>query len=211
MITLNYSGAAVSAVIAVVSMLALLGELFSLWTDKASGLFELSGGYMSVVLLAVLASVFSVGALVLYRWVTKGVAKQPEYVKTTVYNFITNAFFATIVLALVVVVAELVALLISSLLLIGTSTDIGALYVGQFLPAFITAALLGFVGFCAFNILKGKNLSSLMTIVLVSLAGALLIATLITVPIKAHMSSRSSTTTPYDYSNYLQDLYNTRN
>lgn len=211
MITLNYSGAAVSAVIAVVSMLALLGELFSLWTDKASGLFELSGGYMSVVLLAVLASVFSVGALVLYRWVTKGVAKQPEYVKTSAYNFITNAFFATIALALVVVVAELVALLISSLLLIGTSTDIGALYVGQFLPAFITAALLGFVGFCAFNILKGKNLSSLMTIVLVSFAGALLIATLITVPIKAHTSSRSSTTTPYDYSNYLQDLYNTRN
>lgn len=212
-ITLKYSGAAASASIALLSVLALLGELFGLWTDKLGSLFELGGGYTSIVMLAVLGALFSVGALLLYRSVTKDVGKQPDYVKTSAYNFITNTFFASVVFLFVVLVAELISLLFSSLLLIGTTTDIGALYLGQFLPALVAAGIVGFVGFCAFNILKGKNYSALMTIVLVSLAGALLLAVLITVPIKAHAGStaNSSTQYQYDYSKYLQDLYNTRN
>lgn len=211
MITLKYSGAATSAFVAMLSALALLGELFALWTDNVSNSFGLLGGYTSVVLLAVLAALFSVSALLLYRSVTKDVARQPEYIKTAVYNFITNTFFAGIVFVLVILVAQLLSILLSSLLLIGTSTDIGALYVGQFLPAFLSAGIVGLVGFCAFSILKGKNYSALMSIVLVSLAGALLLATLITVPIKAHSVTSASSTSPYDYTRYLQDLYDLKN
>lgn len=211
MITLKYSGAAASALIATLSVLALLGELFGLWTDKAGTVFGLGGGYLSIVTLAVFAALFSVGALLLYRWVTKDVAKQPDYIKTSAYSFITNAFFAATVLMFVGITAQLISILLSSLLLIGTSTDIGALYVGQFLPALISAAVVGFVGFCAFSILKGKNYSALMSIVLASLAGALLLATLITVPIKAHSVTSSSSTSPYDYTKYLQDLYDLKN
>lgn len=211
MITLKYSGAATSTFVAMLSVLALLGELFALWTDNVSNSFGLLGGYTSVVLLAVLAALFSVSALLLYRSVTKDVARQPEYIKTAVYNFITNTFFAGIVFVLVILVAQLLSILLSSLLLIGTSTDIGALYVGQFLPAFLSAGIVGLVGFCAFSILKGKNYSALMSIVLVSLAGALLLATLITVPIKAHSVTSASSTSPYDYTRYLQDLYDLKN
>lgn len=200
MLTLKYSGAAASALIAVSSSITLLGELFGLWTDKYTS------GYTAIVKVAVEAVVFAVVALLLYRQVTKDVAAQPEYVNKPVYHFITNGFFALLAGALVFLVAELVSILLSSLLLIGTSADIAAMYLGQFLPGLLAAALVGFVSFAAYKIMKGKNFSALMTIVLVSLTGALFIAALVTVPIKAHTTSTTTSTSGeynYDSSNYF--------
>lgn len=210
MLTLKYSGATVSALIATFGALTLLSELFGLWTDTLSGLTLLSG-YTGIVTTAVVTALFSVLAFLLYRKVTKEVATQPGYINTTAYHFITNSFFGVLAGIFVVTVAGLVSILLSSLLLIGTSTDIGGMYLNQFLPGLLTAAVVGFVGFAAYKIMKGKNYSTLMTIVLMSLAGALLIAVLITVPIKAHTGSTPSSSTSgydYDYSDYFNNLGN---
>lgn len=210
-LTLKYSGAAVSALIATFSTLALLSELFGLWTGEVSSVMLL-GGYQGIMMTAVVNSLFSVLAFCLYRSVTKEVAKQPDYVNKTAYHFITNAFLAVLAVVLVLIVAGLVSILLSSLLLIGTNTDIGSMYLNDFLPGLVAAGLVAFVGFAAYKIMKGKNLSMLMTIVLMSLAGALLVAALITIPIKAHMSSSSSSNSSsmydyYDYSDYFNNYY----
>lgn len=209
-LTLKYSGAAISALIATFSIVLLLSELFGLWTG-ASGGIVLLGGYQGIMTIAVVAVLFAVLAFCLYRNVTKAVAKQLDYVNKTAYHFVTNSFLAVLAGALIVTVAGLVSILLSSLLLIGTNADIGGMYLNQFLPGLVAAGLIAFVGFAAYKIMKGKNLSMLMTIVLMSLAGALMIAALITIPIKAHMSTGSSSSNMYDnsdYNNYLNNYFN---
>lgn len=193
MMTLRYGGAVGSALLATFSIVTLLSELFGLWMDKTSGTLFMSG-YVGVVTTAVAAVLFSVIAFLLYRQVTKDVATHLSYIETSAYNFITNAFFAVLAAVFVFISAELISILLSSLLLIGTSTDIGALYLGQFLPSLLAGSIVGFIGFTAYKILRGKNFSLPMTIVLLSLSGALLLAVLITVPIKAHLGNTTPNT-----------------
>ncbi len=212
-LTLKYSGAAVSALVATFSIVLLLSELFGLWTG-ASGSIVLLSGYQGIMTVAVVAVLFAVLAFCLYRNVTKAVAKQLDYVNKTAYHFVTNSFLAVLAGALIVTVAGLLSVLLSSLLLIGTNADIGGMYLNQFLPGLVAAGLIGFVGFAAYKIMKGKNLSMLMTIVLMALAGALMIAALITIPIKTHMSTSSSSSNSSnmydnsDYNNYLNNYFN---
>lgn len=218
MITLKYSGAAVSAVITLFGVLLTLSELFGLWTDQLGSIWVISG-YVGIVMTAITTALFSVLSFLLYRSVTKDVAARTEYVTTSAYSFITNAFFAVLVGVFIVVLANLASILVSSLLLIGTTTDIASLYLGGFVPELLVAMLVAFVGFCAYKIMKGKNLSMLMTVVLMSLAGVVLLGVLITVPIKAHMTPRAtqlpaSSSTPsnqYDTNNFndlFDQLYN---
>jgi hypothetical protein len=213
MLTLKYGGAVVSALLAVYYSVSVLTELFGLWTGK--GIVSVFGtGYTGIVAGAITAALFAVLAFLLYRKVTKEVALAPSYVEKTAYHFITNGFFSVLAVAFVIMVAELVSVLISSLLLIGTSTDIGGLYLNQFLPNLLAVGVVGFTGFAAYSIVKGKNLSLAMTITLMSLAGALLLAVLITVPIKAHGSSASPASSSsnynyeYDYNDYFNSLRN---
>lgn len=213
MLTLTYSGAAMSTLLATFSALAVVAELFGLWTGKSSTILLLAG-YTGIVTGAVAAVLFSVLAFLLYKKVTKDVAAHTDYITTVAYHGITNSFFALLVAAFILIVAQLIAILISSLLLIGTSADIGGMYLNQFLPGVIAAGVVGFVGFMAFKIMKGKNFSTIMTVMLMSLAGALLLAVLITVPIKAHTSAADSAATNpsmYDYEDYFKTYYNTNN
>lgn len=216
-LTLKYSGAAFSALVALFSVITLLPELFGMWTGKSASIMTLLSGYVGIMTTAVVGALFAVLAFCLYRNVTKEVAEKPEYVTTTAYHFVTNAFLGVLAVTFVGIVAGLVSILLSSLLLIGTNTDIGSMYLNQFLPGLVAAGVVGFVGFCAFKIMKGKNLSMLMTIALLSLTGALLLAALITIPINAHTTSRSSSSSSnmyndynynYDYNDYLNNFQN---
>jgi|GEM_PF-4230994 len=212
-LTLKYSGAAFSVLVATLSTLLLVSELFGLWTG-ASGSLMLLSGYESIMLMAIVAVSFSVLAFCLYRNVTKEVAKQPEYVNVTAYHFITNALLAVLAVIFIFMVAGLISVVLSSLVLIGTSVDIGSMYLNKFLPGLVMACVVAFIGFSAYKIMKGKNMSLLMTIVLMSVAGALLVAALITIPIKAHTGSGSSSSSSlpsmyddYNYSNYFNNYY----
>lgn len=203
-ITLKYVGAAISLLVAVFGALSLLGVLFSMWTGSVSSrVLGVGGGYVVVVTLAVITSLFAVLSFLLYKKVTQEVAAHPEYIEKPAYHCVTNALVGILAFIFLLFVGNLIAVLISSLLLIGTSTDIGGLYLNNFLPSLIGAGLVGFVGFCAYQIMKGKNKSGLVTLVVMALAGALLVATLITVPIKAH---GTTSTRSYEY-NMLNDYY----
>ena len=203
MITLLYTGAAFAALIGTYSIVAVIGKLFSMWTSSGATLQNLmstfvtgSSAYVDTIFLAIIGVGMALVAFFLYGRVSREVAKQPEYVKTSAYAFITNTLVGVFFFTVGVMALELVSILISSLVLIGTSTDIGAMYLGMFLPLLLSGAVVAFVGWMALEIMRGRNKSKLMTIVLMSAAGALLVATLITVPIKAHSSS--STRSNYD-------------
>jgi xanthine/uracil permease len=105
---------------------------------------------------------------------------------------VTNTFVGILALTVILLASSLVSILISSLMLIGTSADIGQMYLQRFLPQLFGLGFVGFIGYCSYSIYRGKNMSKLMTLVLMGVAGALLVATLITVPIKAHTGSSNS-------------------
>lgn len=206
-LTLTYGAAAFSAVTALLLTLAVLSQLFGLWTNSALTTLVILSGYTGIVTTAIAAVLFAVAALLLYRRATKDIGAQPAYLNTSAYHFITNALVGVLAFLFVTAAAGVVSVLISSLLLIGSGTDIGALYLGQFLPGLLGAGLIGVLAYTAYKIMKGKNLSSLMNLVLVSVAGAALLAVLITVPIKAH-DSTTSTTKSYDYNRSYYNLGN---
>ncbi len=201
--TLLYTGAAFATFMSVYSAVAVIGKLFSMWTSSDTTLqnlmtvFAAGNTYTDTILLAVVGVGMAVAAFFLYGKVSREVAKQPEYTNTTAYAFITNALVGVFVLTAAVMVLEMVSILISSLLLIGTSTNIGAMYLGGFLPLVLSVGVVGFAGWMAMEIMRGHNKSKLLTIVAMSVAGALLVAAFITVPIKAHSSS-TTRTTDYD-------------
>ena len=191
-LTLKYAAAAVSVLAAVYMAIETLLRLFGLWTNSTAYLVAGGYGYVNIVTYAVSTALFAVLAFLLYRRVTKDVAVQPEYVDTPVYHVITNGLVGALAFVLVLLVADIISTLISSLLLIGSNADIGGLYLNKFLPNLVAAGIVGVAGFSAFKIMKGQNKSFLMTIVLMSVAGALLLAMLITVPIKAHSSDTTN-------------------
>ena len=200
-LTLLYTGAVLSVITAVFAIVAVAGKLFSLWTgsnielQNVISFFAATGNpYLETILLAVTAAGASVAAFFLYRAVSRNIAQQHDYATTTAYTFLTNTLVGLLAVVLAVFSFQAVTVLLSSLLLIGTGTDIGGLYLGFFLPLVIVSGITGFVGYLAFEIMRGRNKSALMTLVLMSVAGAALVAALITVPIKAHggSSSRSS-------------------
>ncbi len=209
--TLLYTGAAFATFMSVYSIVAVIGKLFSMWTSSEVSLQNLmavfAGGnvYTDTILLAVVGVGMAVAAFFLYGKVSREIAKQPEYTKTTAYAFITNALVGIFAVTVAVMALEMVSILISSLLLIGTGTNIGAMYLGMFLPLLLSVGVVGFAGWMAMEIMRGRDKSKLLTLVAMSVAGALLVATFITVPIKAHSSSSSSSEQNYNQIRQLFD------
>lgn len=200
-ITLKYVAASVSALIATFTVAALATVLFELWTGKISTSttpvdYVLSpvglgtrGGYEAIVVPAVAAVLFALLAFFLYRNVTKEIGARPSYVQTMPYAVVTNGVVGILGILAVVYVARLVGTLLTSLLVIGTGADIGALYLSGFLPDLFVLGLLAFMVLMTYKIATGKNMSFRMSIVLLSVTSAVLVAILITVPINAHSAS----------------------
>lgn len=228
-LTLKYGGAVVSALVGLFAAMGALPMLFQLWTGSgysasspvADVLAKLGlGGNNGVVLLAVAAVVFSLLAFLLYRRATKDIALRPDYVNSTPYVFITNAFVGVVAFVVAVYVVDLLTVLISSLLLIGKG-NIGGMYLNQFLPNLLAAGLAVFAGLMGYKIAKGKNMSFVMTLVTLCVAGAILVAACITVPIKGYTSgstagtdwkvlqeyNSSNSTSDYKYNNRSFDSY----
>lgn len=201
MTTMHYVGAALATIISVLASAAALKTLFVILFGGSeaalSAILFGSSSYTGLIAAAVTAVVFALVAFFLYRQVSRRVAKRPQYMTTTAYRVVTYGVFMIFALLTVLLVSDLVATLLSSLLLIGSSTDIGALYLTGFLPTLFYTGLVAFVAAMLYMIVKGKNKSLLLTIVLLSVTGAILLAAIITTPIQAHSSSSSSS---YDYS-----------
>ncbi len=205
-LTLKYLGASISAVLSVVVFSNVIQQLFLLWT-KTNSTSSLGAfvpiSYQGMVTSALLTITFSLIAWLGFINVTKSIAARSEYVNTLAYVLITNAMLGVLVLATLIGLVNLVSVLLSSLILIGSGTDIGAMYLGTFLPQLVASALAGFAAFAAYKIAKGKNLSSVLGIVLVSVAGAALIATIITVAVQSHVTASSDQIRKNTVNDYL--------
>lgn len=205
-LTLKYLGASTAVVLSVVAFSNVIQLLFLLWTKASSsnslGAFVFSG-YQGMITNALLALTFALIAWIGLMNVTKSISGRPEYVNTLAYVLITNAMLGVLALATLIGLVNLVSVLLSSLVLIGSGADIGAMYLGTFLPQLVASALAGFAAFAAYKIAKGKNLSSVLGIVLVSVAGAALIATIITVAVQSHTAALNERTTKDSVNDYL--------
>lgn len=213
MLTFVYSIAAVSLVVATASIVAVVAKLFTFWTGASSFGFgyELiwlfGGGYGGVVSLVIFAALFAVLSFIMYKKTSGMIATDLAYLKTKTYNFITNGLVAVFLIATICFLAETLSALFSSLLLIGSGFDIGGLYLGQFLPDVIGLLFVGGMGYMAFKIMKGQNLSFAMTLSTLVAVGLLFIAVFITVPIKAHQGTDDALRTMRQYQMY-QDVLN---
>ena len=204
-LSLEYGAGAFAVVFAVRTIETVANQIFALLIGNAGTLGV--NGLVDVVTESILAVLFALVALLLYKKVSKDIAAAPDYINQPLYHLITNVLVGVLVLEVLYGVAVIVSVLLNSLFFIGAGADYGALYLGQFLPALITTATAVVAALFAFNIMKGKNRSLPMTITVLAVAGALFIMTAITVPIKAHSSSTSTYNTTTNIDNYLNNLY----
>lgn len=217
-ITLKYLGAVVSTVLAVVTSVGAISQLIGLWANKSSGVSPVYGllGVLGLsndlIFLSVAGIGFSVLAFFLYRCATKAIATRVSYLQTTAYVVITNAFVAVMAMMTVLFAIDIATVAVSSLLLIGKSVDIGAMYLTQFLPSMIGLGVVGFAGLMGYQIAKGRNKSFVLTLVIMTIAAAVLVAVCITVPIKKNYyggsllkSTSSSSLSEIDLKEILPD------
>lgn len=205
-LTLKYLGASASVVLSVVAFSNVVQSLFFLWTRAGSGYglgSYIFSGYQGMVTNALLTLVFALIAWLVFINVSKSISARTDYLNTLAYVLITNAMLGALILITLLGLVNLVSVLLSSLALIGSGADIGAMYLGTFLPQLVSSALAGFATFAAYKIAKGKNLSSILGIVLVSVAGAALIAVIITVAVQSHATASNDQKMKDSVNDYL--------
>ena len=193
-LTFEYALAMVSVTFAAITSIVLMPMLFGMWSAKDAVSFglSLSGGSITANILAVgiLAVLFSVLAFVLFGRVTRTIAADRSgYTGRLAYKLTTYGSLFMIVLAALPLVANLISVLISSLLLIGVS-DAGsvytALYLGNFLPSLVCLAVLAVVIFFIGKIINGYNKSRPLAITLIAITGVVAVALAITLAVQAH-------------------------
>ena len=193
-LTFEYALAMVSVTFAAITSVVLVPMLFGIWSAKDTVSFglSLSGGSITANILAVgiLAVLFSVLAFVLFGRVTRAIAADRSgYTGRLAYKLTTYGSLFMIVLAALPLVANLISVLISSLLLIGVS-DAGsvytALYLGNFLPSLVCLAVLAIVIFFIGKIINGYNKSRPLAITLIAITSVVAVALAITLAVQAH-------------------------
>ena len=180
-LTVEYALAMVSVTFAAITSIVLVPMLFGMWSAKEAMSFGLmlSGSITANILaVGILAVLFSVLAFVLFG-----------YTGRLAYKLTTYGSLFMIVLAALPLVANLISVLISSLLLIGVS-DAGsvytALYLGNFLPSLVCLAVLAVVIFFIGKIINGYNKSRPLAITLIAITGVVAVALAITLAVQAH-------------------------
>ena len=195
-LTFEYALAMVSVTFAAITSIVLVPMLFGMITAN-------------ILAVGILAVLFSVLAFVLFGRVTRAIAADRSgYTGRLAYKLTTYGSLFMIVLAALPLVANLISVLISSLLLIGVS-DAGsvytALYLGNFLPSLVCLAVLAVVIFFIGKIINGYNKSRPLAITLIAITGVVAVALAITLAVQAH-DKPSIKKTNFKYnSSYLLD------
>ncbi|WP_338520516.1 hypothetical protein V4210_02735 [Candidatus Nanosynbacter sp. BB002] len=192
-LTFEYALAMVSVTFAAITSVVLVPMLFGMWSAKEAMSFGLmlSGSITANILaVSILAVLFSVLAFVLFGRVTRAIAADRSgYTGRLAYKLTTYGSLFMIVLAALPLVANLISVLISSLLLIGVS-DAGsvytALYLGNFLPSLVCLAVLAVVVFFIGKIINGYNKSRPLAITLIAITSVVAVALAITLAVQAH-------------------------
>ena len=160
-------------------------------------LFGAGIGYAAIIQLGVMAVLGSLVTFVLFRRVSRSVIDRPGYTSRLSYKVPTYAAFGIIVIELFGYVVALLSTMISSLVLIGSTVNIGVLYIRDFIPALIGLAITSFVAYCLYQIMKGRNTSRVLGYTLLISSSVMLLILIITTAISSHVSGGSYRSTDY--------------
>ena len=192
-LTLEYVAALGFSVLSALCSVAGISAAFGLWNDKfvavgapLSWLLPLSGGYAGIIVLAVAAVLSAALAYVFFGRVSRTVPQRAGYTNRISYKVATYGAFATFAVHLVVLVAALIGTLIASLVLIGSDSSISALYLQEFLPQLVGAAVIAAATYFTYRIVRGFNKSRILSLTLLGVAVAVLLTLIITVTIRSH-------------------------
>lgn len=153
-LTFEYVLAMFSTVVASMLTTFLITAVMEQWSGSASLSATkalLGGSVVTVLTLAMLAVLLAVVAFVLFGRVTRSVAEERAgYTGRLAYKLTTYGSLFVLVAVMLPLIANLVSVLVSSLLLIGVD-NAGAvysnLYLANFLPSLVSLAVLAGVAF----------------------------------------------------------------
>lgn len=193
LLTLEYSFALTSSIIAVLMATSSITMLFALWNDASatvamplSWLMPIASGYVGLMVAALMALVAGAVAVVLFKRVSRAVAERKGYTKRLSYKVATYGAFAFLAAYTVVLGVSLVAILLSSLVLIGSESSISSLYLREFLPALIAFVITGMSAYWMYKIVRGVNKSGIWALSLLGLSAAIVVTAIVTVAVTSH-------------------------
>lgn len=227
LLSLEYLFAMGLAVMSAILLGSVISAIFGLWTGGVSATTTSVSGWLAgfigistmtpatgVVAAAAAALLFALVSFVLFGRVSRTIPERAEYTSRTAYRIITYGGLAVLVVPALVLVAKIVAVLVSSLLMIGVD-GAGAiyksLYLSEFLPILLSLGVIAVSAWAILQIINGRNRSKLMTLVLISVSLAALVAAAITTAVRVHDNSSTRnyrSTTSNTVKNFLNSLEN---
>ena len=213
-LTFEYLVAMLSTVLAASLLVRVIVSMFGLWFSSTASVTATSvGGWLASILsldtvtpgtglvaASIMTVLLSVVALVCFKRVSRTIPDRKDYTSSLEYKLVTYGGFALLVLPILVLIAKIVGVLVSSLLFIGVygaGVVYKSLYLAEFLPYLLALGVLVYAAMCLKDIINGKNVSNILSIVLIAVASVVLFTSAITVAVKIHDSSNNyrSTTT----------------
>lgn len=163
--------------------------LFGRYTPQYDGVtsFFLShlGSYMGVIVIALLAVLFAGASLLLFRRSSATLASD-DY-KAVVQGGAAVAIVKTIILA-----GTTVAVGLTPLLTIQKGSNVGPVYLYDFLPLVLGTALFGFVAWYLVKLVGKQQVASLLSTIVLIATSVIFILGFVAVIIKSHSSSSKS-------------------
>ncbi len=122
----------------------------------------------------------------LFKSVKRSLSAEPGFTKRAVYKVTMYTGLSILVMATAISSIGVVSTLISSLAYIGTSLNIGMMYLNYFLPQLLATVITGFSAYCLWQTAKGKDMINLLSIIQAAIAGVVAVALLVALIIAAH-------------------------
>lgn len=148
-LTFEYLVAMLSTVLAASLLVRVIVSMFGLWFSSTASVTATSvGGWLSSILsldtvtpgtglvaASIMTVLLSVVALVCFKRVSRTIPDRKDYTSSLEYKLVTYGGFALLVLPILVLIAKIVGVLVSSLLFIGVS-GAGEVYKSLYLAEF---------------------------------------------------------------------------
>lgn len=168
-----------------------------LWTGAASGtsFVRVNGSAAELIagtaMTLAAALIVLVPALIVLELRTRAeYQKRPDFRLRLAYRIPLYAAFAAVLTLTGLSLIQLLAAFLTSLTLLGAAgANIGAIYLGQFLPALLTLALYGAAAVYLFQILRGKDRGAIFGLAVVTLSVVMVLALFITSVVLTHQST----------------------
>lgn len=189
---------------------ALATSVFGTWVGVGGGAAKYTQASMSLGVVAALLVLVPL-LVVLDRRTRAEWHKRAGYAGRLAYKLPVYTALGVLVAIKTAAFISMLAVVISSLALIGVDgSDIGSMYVYDFLPALLAVVLFGAAAWYVFRLAKGSDIGRMFSMAVSALGAALVVALFITATVTFHSKPETRILpTPATPSNpdYYQDLF----